>query len=86
MAVALSMPTGSNAVSPTYARRSAHRTYGEGLEWLLTSERQVAGHILNGIDTKDWDPASDAPCRPVFRASNPRPPGGHKADPAGAVA
>jgi starch synthase len=46
-------------VSPTYAREIQGETLGMGLDGLM---RQRAGHlvgILNGVDTKEWDPGTD---------------------------
>jgi starch synthase len=46
-------------VSPRYAREIATPEYGCGLdEWIVDLEPPVVG-ILNGIDTDEWNPASD---------------------------
>jgi starch synthase len=44
-------------VSPSYMEELF--TAANGLEWLISSERGKAVGILNGIDTKVWDPATD---------------------------
>lgn len=44
-------------VSPTYLDELMQ--HSNGMEWLLQHERHKAVGVLNGIDTKVWDPASD---------------------------
>lgn len=54
--------TGSDAVttvSPTYAREIVTSDGGFGLDGLLRSIQDRLIGILNGIDTKVWDPATD---------------------------
>lgn len=46
-------------VSPTHAREVLTSEYGEGLEELLLRERDKLSGILNGLDTKEFDPMSD---------------------------
>lgn len=56
-----------STVSPTYARELQTPDYGMGLDGVI---RARAGHlvgILNGIDTRAWDPATDPAIRP-FRS------------------
>lgn len=47
-------------VSPSYAEEICHAPGGMGLEGLLAQRRQQLVGILNGIDNKVWNPASDA--------------------------
>ena len=47
-------------VSPTYAREIQTPALGHGLDGLLRHRRDVLTGILNGIDTRVWDPSSDA--------------------------
>lgn len=48
-----------NTVSPTYATEICTEALGFGLDGLLRKRRQVLSGILNGIDTKVWDPQHD---------------------------
>jgi starch synthase len=47
-------------VSPTYAREIQTPELGYGMDGLLRHRRDALSGILNGIDTRVWDPASDA--------------------------
>ena len=49
-----------NTVSPSYANEILTAEYGYGLEGLLTKRKERLSAILNGIDTKTWNPRSDA--------------------------
>ncbi len=46
-------------VSPTYAEEILTPYYGERLDGLLRSRKDVLSGILNGIDTGEYNPASD---------------------------
>jgi starch synthase len=48
-----------NTVSPTYAEESRTPEYGGGLDDLLRARADTYIGIINGIDTKLWDPATD---------------------------
>lgn len=48
-----------NTVSPAYAREIMTDYYGEGLHELLQSQAHKVSGILNGIDEKEYDPATD---------------------------
>lgn len=47
-------------VSPTYAREIQTPQFGHGLDGLLRHRAPVLRGILNGIDTKVWNPQRDA--------------------------
>ena len=46
-------------VSPTYAREILTPAFGYGLEGLLRHREERLEGVLNGIDYRQWDPASD---------------------------
>jgi starch synthase len=48
-----------STVSPTYAREIQEPHLGFGLHGLLHERREVLSGILNGIDTREWDPGHD---------------------------
>ncbi|MDZ4202443.1 MAG: glycogen synthase GlgA [Gallionella sp.] len=47
-------------VSPTYAQEIQQEALGFGMQGLLYDRRERLTGILNGIDTTEWDPSSDA--------------------------
>lgn len=55
----LSMSDRLSTVSPSYAREIQTPDFGAGFEGLLHSRRGDLHGILNGIDTRVWDPAAD---------------------------
>ena len=46
-------------VSPTYAREILTPARGEGLDGVLRARSSVLTGILNGVDTNEWNPATD---------------------------
>ena len=46
-------------VSPTYASEIQAGALGFGLDGLLRWRRDAVSGILNGVDTQEWDPATD---------------------------
>ncbi len=49
-----------STVSPTYAAEIQTPAYGYGLDGLLRARANVLTGILNGVDTGEWNPATDA--------------------------
>jgi starch synthase len=49
-----------STVSPTYAREIQTSQYGYGLDGLLRKRAASLTGILNGVDTAEWNPATDA--------------------------
>src|SRR5437588_5760632 len=48
-----------NTVSPTYAREIQTPEYGFGLDGALRDRADVLSGILNGVDYREWNPATD---------------------------
>jgi starch synthase len=49
-----------STVSPTYAREILQPEFGYGLSGVVDDRREVLHGVVNGIDEKVWDPATDA--------------------------
>jgi starch synthase len=59
-------------VSPTYAREIATPEFGMGLEGVIRGRGADVSGILNGIDSRVWDPASDSALAQRYSASQPQ--------------
>ncbi|MDD3789859.1 MAG: glycogen/starch synthase [Sphaerochaetaceae bacterium] len=57
-------------VSPSYANEIQEEEYGCGLDGLLRRRRKELFGILNGIDTKEWDPDTDPLLKHHYNANN----------------
>ena len=59
-----------NTVSPGYAREVLGAELGRGLEGDLRARGAIFGGILNGLDQRLWDPASDGAIAVPYDASD----------------
>ncbi|NOX93215.1 MAG: glycogen synthase GlgA [Gammaproteobacteria bacterium] len=59
-----------STVSPGYAREIQTAEFGNGLEGLLRHRSAVLSGILNGIDTNEWNPATDPLLEKHYDANN----------------
>jgi starch synthase len=57
-------------VSPNYAREIQQAELGFGMQGLLTARSAHLTGILNGIDTGEWDPATDTFIAQQYSSSN----------------
>ncbi len=55
-------------VSPTYAREIRTGEFGMGLDGLIRARAEHVRGIVNGIDTREWDPATDPALASPFAA------------------
>lgn len=60
MAGAIQFADCVNTVSPTYAQQIQTPEYGEGLNHLLALKKDKIVGIINGIDTEQYNPATDS--------------------------
>ena len=56
-------------VSPSYAREIQTAEFGHGLDGLLRHRAPVLSGIINGIDTKIWNPQRDAMLAATYNAN-----------------
>ena len=59
-----------STVSPTYARDIRTPEGGQGLDGVLRAREDRLAGVLNGIDTKTWDPATDGALAERFDADS----------------
>jgi len=59
-----------NTVSPTHAIEVLTPEYAEGLEDVLTKARSKITGILNGLDTKEFDPSTDPIIKHKYNSSS----------------
>ena len=57
-------------VSPTYAREIQTEAFGMGMQGLLAGRSRDLTGILNGIDTREWNPLSDPHLPARYGAAN----------------
>lgn len=57
-------------VSPNYAKEIQQDAFGFGMQGLLAERRDDLTGILNGIDTDEWNPATDRYLTKKFSAAN----------------
>jgi starch synthase len=69
-----------NTVSPGYARESLTHEHGAGLDDVLRARGERYLGILNGIDTRLWDPATDPALVAPYDASDLGPKARTRAD------
>lgn len=61
---------GLSTVSPTYAKEIQTEAYGFGMQGLLKSRGAEIHGILNGLDTDEWNPATDPHLTEHYDAEN----------------
>jgi starch synthase len=66
-------------VSPTYAAEIRTPQLGMGLDGLLRGRAQALSGILNGLDTTEWNPATDPHLEARFDAADAAPRAANKA-------
>jgi starch synthase len=58
-------------VSPRYAEEISGPAFGCGLDGVIASRRDRLSGILNGVDYRVWDPATDALIAPHYSLDDP---------------
>ncbi len=66
----LALSDRNTTVSPTYAREICTPEFGMGLDGLLRHRAKVLTGIANGIDTTEWNPATDPHLAARYDAGN----------------
>jgi starch synthase len=57
-------------VSPTYAKECQTEEFGYGLDGVIKNRAKDLRGILNGLETKRWDPSADKRIPAVYSAAN----------------
>ncbi len=70
MSIGLQYSAKINAVSPNYAQEILTKNYGCGLEGVLRQEKDKLSGIVNGIDTKLFNPETDTNIAKNFNVAN----------------
>jgi starch synthase len=58
------------AVSPGYSKEILTKEFGSGLDTFLKTHREKVFGILNGLDTRRWDPQNDSVLDATFSVDN----------------
>ncbi len=61
-----------NTVSETYCRETLTPAYGFGFDGILRARGTAYSGILNGLDERQWNPATDAALTKTYNSDNPK--------------